>query len=171
MNRRIKLEKMKNFKLRMIYGVCGALAFILLLSSMLIFPINPSVDISIEVDKSMYSTIFEKSTAQSKSTNPAKNQGSFDVSSTLELQLTDESTSLILDPDVPLSNNIESATASDNNNMMIDKYHIIWGDTLTEIANTYNYTVEELAQFNNISNPNLIYAGNDISFPTSTYTD
>lgn len=163
---------MKNYKLRTIYGVCGALTFILLLSSMLIFPINPSVDISIEVDNSLYSALFEESTAQSKSTksgNPSKKQDSFDVSSTLKSQTTDESTSLILDPDVPLISNIESATASDNN--MIDKYHIIWGDTLTKIANTYNYTVEELAQFNNISNPNLIYAGNDISFPTNTYTD
>ena len=43
---------------------------------------------------------------------------------------------------------------------------IQWGDTLSQIALEYNTTVEELAQLNNISNPNLIYAGDILILPT-----
>jgi LysM repeat protein len=38
-------------------------------------------------------------------------------------------------------------------------YTVKAGDTLGEIAQKYNTTVSELARINDISNPNLIYAG------------
>lgn len=41
-------------------------------------------------------------------------------------------------------------------------YKIKWGDTLTGIAKTYNTTVRNLVEINNIKNPNLIYAGETI---------
>ena len=41
-------------------------------------------------------------------------------------------------------------------------YRIKYGDTLSEIALRYGDTVEEIATLNNISNPNLIYAGSII---------
>ena len=41
-------------------------------------------------------------------------------------------------------------------------YTIQSGDTLSEIAARYNTTVDELAELNGISNPNLIYPGNEI---------
>ena len=42
-------------------------------------------------------------------------------------------------------------------------YKIKKGDTLSEIAKRHNTTVSHLAQINNISNPNLIYAGEIIT--------
>lgn len=41
-------------------------------------------------------------------------------------------------------------------------YTIKWGDTLSEIAVMFNTTVVRLCELNNISNPDLIYAGNTI---------
>lgn len=38
-------------------------------------------------------------------------------------------------------------------------YTIKWGDTLSEIAQTYHTTVAKLVALNHISNPDLIYAG------------
>ena len=44
-------------------------------------------------------------------------------------------------------------------------YTIKRGDTLSKIAAMYDTTVNEIATLNNISNPNLIYAGNIIRVP------
>ena len=45
-------------------------------------------------------------------------------------------------------------------------YTIKRGDTLSKIAREYGTTVSEIATLNNISNPNLIYAGNIIRIST-----
>ena len=43
------------------------------------------------------------------------------------------------------------------------QYYIIrWGDTLTSIAKKYDTTVEKLCELNGISDPNLIFAGNQL---------
>ena len=54
---------------------------------------------------------------------------------------------------------------SNQDNIII--YTIKWGDTLSEIALDYNTTVARLVELNNIQNPNLIYAGEDIRIRTS----
>lgn len=41
-------------------------------------------------------------------------------------------------------------------------YKIIWGDTLSEIAEELNTKVEKLAEDNKIEDINLIYAGDDL---------
>lgn len=48
----------------------------------------------------------------------------------------------------------------DNDNE--EYYTIQSGDTLSEIAQKFGTTVSQLCEWNNISNPNLIYAGNTI---------
>lgn len=45
-------------------------------------------------------------------------------------------------------------------------YKIKYGDTLSKLAITYNSSVSAIVKLNNISNPNLIYAGNTIRIPT-----
>jgi murein DD-endopeptidase MepM/ murein hydrolase activator NlpD len=44
-------------------------------------------------------------------------------------------------------------------------YRIKSGDTLSQIAQRYNTTVQSLAQANNIANPNLIHAGRSLQIP------
>ena len=41
------------------------------------------------------------------------------------------------------------------------------GDTLSEIASMYGTTYQELARYNNIDNPNLIYPGQEIKIPSN----
>lgn len=47
-------------------------------------------------------------------------------------------------------------------------YTIQQGDTLSEIAQRYGTTVQELASINNITNPNLIYPGEEIRVLTNS---
>jgi LysM repeat protein len=47
------------------------------------------------------------------------------------------------------------------------KYEIVWGDTLSEISMDTGYSVEFLAEYNNIQNPDLIIAGANLYFPTA----
>lgn len=46
-------------------------------------------------------------------------------------------------------------------------YKILTGDTLSKIARDNNTTVGELAKLNKISNPDLIYAGDELILPTT----
>lgn len=50
---------------------------------------------------------------------------------------------------------------------MSTKYKIRQGDTLTDIAKRNGTTVQALAKANNISNPNRIYAGQDLIIPVA----
>lgn len=52
-----------------------------------------------------------------------------------------------------------------NNSGTTKKITIQYGDTLSGIASKYNTTVAELVKLNNISNPNLIYAGHTLLVP------
>lgn len=63
------------------------------------------------------------------------------------------------------NSNIKSDTAStipQNTNYIVVQY----GNTLSEIAAKFNTSYTYLAKINNISNPNLIYAGEKIYVPT-----
>ncbi|EOD5300577.1 C39 family peptidase [Enterococcus faecium] len=44
-----------------------------------------------------------------------------------------------------------------------NQYTIVWGDTLGNIGEAYNITVDKLQSWNNIADANLIYAGNTLS--------
>ncbi len=47
-------------------------------------------------------------------------------------------------------------------------YRIVAGNTLSQIANQYNTTVQAIAEQNDITNPNLIFAGEIIRIPKGT---
>ncbi|HHW9082592.1 TPA: LysM peptidoglycan-binding domain-containing protein [Salmonella enterica] len=47
---------------------------------------------------------------------------------------------------------------------------VLKGDTLGQIASEYNCSVEELTEYNNIKNPELIYPGQVINIPQRHYT-
>lgn len=50
-------------------------------------------------------------------------------------------------------------------------YTVQRGDTLWAIARRYGTTSEEIAEINNISNPNLIYSGQQLKIPTNSTTE
>ena len=65
----------------------------------------------------------------------------------------------------------KSEIPNNNSNKPTEKYiniTIPYGATLSGIALQYNTTVSELARINNISNPNLIYAGSSLKIPVSS---
>lgn len=45
-------------------------------------------------------------------------------------------------------------------------YIVVWGDTLTEISNEVGFSVDFLAAYNHIENPNLIYASESLRYPS-----
>jgi LysM repeat protein len=65
-------------------------------------------------------------------------------------------------------------TPKPTTNTTEEKYVVKKGDTLSGIANKYGTTYQELAKYNNISNPNIISVGQVIKIPTTkkevTYT-
>lgn len=57
----------------------------------------------------------------------------------------------------------------DNDNQILPSVYIVRkGDTLSKIAEMYNTTYQELAKYNNIENPNLIYPGEEIKIPNNS---
>lgn len=62
----------------------------------------------------------------------------------------------------------DDGSGSDDSDDSKEKYTTIiipYGATLSELAIEYNTTVTKLVELNNISNPNLIYAGNTLVIP------
>lgn len=57
---------------------------------------------------------------------------------------------------------------NDNSKENFTTITIPYGATLSELAIKYNTTVAKLVELNNISNPNLIYAGNTLIVPISS---
>lgn len=49
-------------------------------------------------------------------------------------------------------------------------HRIKWGDTLSQLAQKYGTSVNDLAKANNIANPDLIYAGRSLKIPGKTGT-
>lgn len=63
--------------------------------------------------------------------------------------------------EIPLPENINKPVAGGTNTIIIRR-----GDTLSRLAIEYNTTVRRLVELNNISNPNLIYAGQTLIVPS-----
>lgn len=77
--------------------------------------------------------------------------------------------------DILLSDTSSIPGGSNNNNSNNNSGYITitipYGATLSELAIEYNTTIQRLVELNNISNPNLIYAGNTLIIPTSSSSD
>lgn len=63
------------------------------------------------------------------------------------------------------SNSGDSSSSYENSCGKI-LYTINYGDTLSSLALKYQSSVSDIVKINNISNPNLIYAGEQIRIPT-----
>ena len=64
-----------------------------------------------------------------------------------------------------INSNSENNTSNGENSCGKILYKIKYGDTLSALANKYNSSISEIAKLNNISNPNLIFAGKFIRIP------
>ena len=62
-------------------------------------------------------------------------------------------------------NHLDDITNNDNIDIKPNVYIVKSGDTLSGIAEMYNTSYQELARYNNISNPDLIYPGEEIRIP------
>lgn len=61
-----------------------------------------------------------------------------------------------------------SSDNKDSDDVSCETIHIVKkGETLSGIASMYNTTYQELAKYNNIENPNLIYPGDKIKIPNT----
>lgn len=58
-----------------------------------------------------------------------------------------------------------------NNDTPYKLYTVVAGDTLSRIAQKYGTTYQQLALYNNIDNPNLIFVGQQIRIPTADTDD
>ncbi|HEX6776865.1 MAG TPA: LysM peptidoglycan-binding domain-containing protein [Ktedonobacterales bacterium] len=57
-----------------------------------------------------------------------------------------------------------TASAAPNANCRAN-YTVVWGDTLAKIGARYGVPYMQIANANNIANPNLIYAGQHLCIP------
>jgi len=105
------------------------------------------------------------------------NRGDANVS---ENDVTDENT--IGEPNTEGTPNVEGAPKTDTEPVLEEMpeeeteeieepegedvvYTIVWGDTLSALSAKTGYSVEYLAEYNNIKNPNLIIAGHTLRYP------
>ncbi len=102
---------------------------------------------------------------------------------------TSASTATTTEPEVTVSTPITTTTSSNNNYTVTNlptlsaepnpsrpleegetAYLIVYGDTLEKIATKFDTTYQELAAFNKIEDPNVIYAGQTIIIPAKQDT-
>lgn len=60
----------------------------------------------------------------------------------------------------------EHAVQTDSNGVEYTVHEIVWGDTLSEISLETGISVDRLADYNHIDNPDLIYAGSALRVPS-----
>ena len=70
-------------------------------------------------------------------------------------------------PDASDNDKIDEQTADNVPSGDDVVYDIVWGDTLTKLSQMTGYSVDFLAEYNHIADPNLIYAGSTLRYPKS----
>ena len=71
--------------------------------------------------------------------------------------------------EIIINSNITNNNTTNNSKYII--YTIKRGDTLWSISRRYGVTIQDLVKWNNIKNPNLIYAGNNLIIYTNQYNN
>lgn len=146
-----------NFITTLLCGISGTLSFVLILSSILILSRSASAreDVTVELDEKLYNLLLTSSETSSIDNSSIENDNTI-VNDYMELA--EEDTPLLYGVDMP-------DTGTDKNADL--NYHIVWGDTLNSISERFHFTVDELASYNRISNPDLIYADTELLLPYS----
>ncbi len=169
--------KKNHFKDTCIFAVCGVICITLLGISTISFAksmcISDTDTFTVELDDSLYNSLLSLSSDNQNNSDINNlfvliNGKEYPVIEDKDGQLAAQNAgtgNLLIPPaDIPLSDADSSSryvVDSDGNRI----YHIIWGDTLSELALEFGSSVDELAVYNHIPNPNLIYAEGDLYLP------
>lgn len=167
------------FKNTCIFAVCGIICITLLgISTMSLAKSMYTSDtdiLNIELDDSLYKNLL--SLSPSSDSQDSSNMDNLYViingkeypvirneDGQLAVQDVRPDNSFTATADMPPADAAESPryTFDANGNRV---YHIIWGDTLSELALEFDSSINELASYNHISDPDLIYAEDSLYLP------
>lgn len=129
-------------------------------------PIEPEPTPSYSTNHSVgeyvsYSAIFASSTSE-EALNPIYTEGVITsiVEGARNPYLIENGRGWINDDVITSANSAQ--VEEDSSESSYDTYTVVDGDNLSTIAERYGTTVDRLVELNNIENPNLIYAGQDL---------
>ena len=167
-----------NFKNTCVFAACGVICVTLLGISTMSYAdsmyTSDTDTLNIELDDSLYNGLLSLSLSSDNQDSPDIdnlyvfiNGKEYPVIENEDGQLIAQSVipdeSLNTTVDIPLTDTGSSRYSVDADGNKV--YHIIWGDTLSELAVEFGNSVDELAVYNHIPDPNLIYAEDDLYLP------
>lgn len=165
------------FKNTCVFAACGVICITLLGVSTMSFAqsvyTSNTDTLNIELDDSLYNGLLSLSSDNQRASDTDHlyviiNGKEYPVIENEDGQLVAQNIE-VSDPfnataDIPLVGDTEPLRYTvDTNGSKV--YHIIWGDTLSELALEFDNSVDELAIYNHIPDPNLIYAEDDLYIP------
>lgn len=166
-----------HFKNTCVFAACGVICITLLGVSTMSFAqsvyTSNADTLNIELDDSLYNGLLSLSSDNQRASDTDHlyviiNGKEYPVIENEDGQLVAQNIE-VSDPfnataDIPLAGDTEPLRYTvDANGSKV--YHIIWGDTLSELALEFDNSVDELAIYNHIPDPNLIYAEDDLYIP------
>ncbi|MDE7267697.1 MAG: LysM domain-containing protein [Lachnospiraceae bacterium] len=167
-----------NFKNTCVFAACGVICVTLLGISTMSYAdsmyTSDTDTLNIELDDSLYNGLLSLSLSSDNQDSPGIdnlyvfiNGKEYPVIENEDGQLVAQNVipdeSLNTTADIPLTDTGSSRYSVDADGNKV--YHIIWGDTLSELAVEFGNSVDELAVYNHIPDPNLIYAEDDLYLP------
>lgn len=168
-----------NFKNTCVFAACGVICVTLLGISTMSYAnsmyTSDTDTLNVELDDSLYNGLLSLSLS-------SDNQDSSDIDNLYVFingkeypVIENEDGQLVaqnvgLDDPLNITDDIPLTDAAESSRYSVDAdgnkvYHIIWGDTLSELAVEFGNSVDELAVYNHIPDPNLIYAEDNLYLP------
>ena len=166
-----------NFRNTCVYAACGVICITLLGVSTMSFAksmhASDTDTLNVVLDESLYNGLLSLSSDNQAASDMDNlyviiNGKEYPVIENEDGQLVAQNVGSD-DPSCPVTD-IPLADAAETSRCIVDAsgnrvYHIIWGDTLSELALEFDSSVDELAIYNRISDPDLIYAEDDLYLP------
>ena len=166
-----------NFRNTCVYAACGVICITLLGVSTMSFAkfmyASDTDTLNVVLDESLYNGLLSLSSDNQATSDMDNlyviiNGREYPVIENEDGQLVAQNVEPD-DPSCPVTD-IPLADAAETSRCIVDAngnrvYHIIWGDTLSELALEFDSSVDELAIYNQIPDPDLIYAEDDLYLP------
>lgn len=169
-----------NFKNTCVFAACGVICITLLGISAVsfaktIYVSDDTSTLNVRLDDSLYNGLLSLSLSSDNQSSSDTNNlyviingREYPVKENENGQLVAQNVGL--DDPFNATNDLSLVHAADPSRYTVDAngnkvYHIIWGDTLSELALEFGSSVDELAFYNHIPDPDLIYAEDDLYLP------